>query len=251
MADIFDAYALADAWDEMFERPGEVRTAYEPVLAALQPIEPSELRFRADQMARAFTDRGVTYAFAGEERPWPLDLVPRILDALDSPCVCSQVLTHEWDEHTQTYRQRWTVPEHFTACAKHWPATTGTPPPGTIADRGHEGGPLTTPAARVAAERERSRAERQRLLWAGDGDYTIARAVDSRRAGRRGAPAGTSTAAAPSPRLPIAAPSAVTSAHDAPPAFRAAPHSGHGTPPALVRHRDPVPDRSGLTPHRS
>lgn len=69
MADIFDAYALADAWDEMFERPGEVRTAYEPVLAALQPIEPGELRFRADQMARAFTDRGVTYAFAGEERP--------------------------------------------------------------------------------------------------------------------------------------------------------------------------------------
>ena len=44
MADIFDAYALADAWDEMFERPGEVRTAYEPVLAALQPIEPSELQ---------------------------------------------------------------------------------------------------------------------------------------------------------------------------------------------------------------
>ncbi|SEE85840.1 circularly permuted type 2 ATP-grasp protein [Streptomyces sp. Ag109_O5-10] len=83
MADIFDAYALADAWDEMFVRPGEVRTAYEPVLAALQPIEPSELRFRADQMARAFTDRGVTYAFAGEERPWPLDLVPRILDALE------------------------------------------------------------------------------------------------------------------------------------------------------------------------
>lgn len=83
MADIFDAYALADAWDEMFARPGEVRAAYEPVLAALQPIEPAELRFRADQMARAFTDRGVTYAFAGEERPWPLDLVPRILDALE------------------------------------------------------------------------------------------------------------------------------------------------------------------------
>jgi len=83
MADIFDAYALADAWDEMFERPGEVRAAYEPVLAALQPMEPAELRFRADQMARSFTDRGVTYAFAGEERPWPLDLVPRVLDALE------------------------------------------------------------------------------------------------------------------------------------------------------------------------
>ena len=35
-----DAYASADAWDEMFERPGEVRTAYEPVSAAPQPSEP-------------------------------------------------------------------------------------------------------------------------------------------------------------------------------------------------------------------
>ena len=59
--------------------------------------------------------------------------------------------THEWDERTQSYRQRWVVPEHFTSCAKHWPATTGAPPPGTIADRGHEGGQLTTPAARVDA----------------------------------------------------------------------------------------------------
>ena len=37
---MFDAYALADAGDEKSERQGEVRTAYEPVLAALQPIEP-------------------------------------------------------------------------------------------------------------------------------------------------------------------------------------------------------------------
>ena len=53
----------------------------------------------------------------------------RILDALDAPCVCSQVSTHEWDERTQSYRQRWVVPEHFTSCAKHWPATAGAPPP--------------------------------------------------------------------------------------------------------------------------
>ena len=67
--------------------------------------------------------------------------------------------THEWDERTQSYRQRWTVPVHFTACAKHWTATTGAPPPGTIAGRRHEGGPLVTPAARVNAERARYVAE--------------------------------------------------------------------------------------------
>lgn len=84
----------------------------------------------------------------------------RILDALDAPCVCSQVSTHEWDERTQTYRQRWTVPEHFTSCVKHWPDATGTPPPGTVtAQQQHQGGPLLTPAARVNAERARYAAE--------------------------------------------------------------------------------------------
>ena len=102
-----------------------------------------------------------------------------ILDVLDVPCVCSQVLTHEWDGRTQSYRQRWTVPEHFPSCVKHWPATTGAPPAGTVAGRRHEGGPLVTPAARVAAERERSRAERQPLPGPDDADYTIARAVDA------------------------------------------------------------------------
>ena len=78
----------------------------------------------------------------------------RILDALDVPCVCSQVLTHEWDGRTQSYRQRWTVPVHFTACAKHWPATTGAPPPpGTIAHLQRLDGTLT------AAEVDRRVAE--------------------------------------------------------------------------------------------
>lgn len=83
----------------------------------------------------------------------------RVLDALPAPCVCSQVLTHEWDERTQTYRQRWVVPEHFTSCAKHWPATTGAPPARTVTARPREGGPLVTPAARVDAERARYVAE--------------------------------------------------------------------------------------------
>ena len=44
---------------------------------------PAELRYRADQLARVFTDRGVTYDFAGEERPFPLDLIPRVIDAVE------------------------------------------------------------------------------------------------------------------------------------------------------------------------
>src|SRR5256885_8939036 len=94
MADIFDSYALADAWDEMFERPGTPRPAYQSLFATLQPWSGSDLRYRADQLARVFTDRGVTFAFGGEERPFPLDLIPRIIDAT------------EWDQITRAVRQR-------------------------------------------------------------------------------------------------------------------------------------------------
>lgn len=62
MADIFDDYSMSgamfEAWDEMFERPGQPRSPYRSLFAALQPLAPADLRFRADQLARVFTDRG-------------------------------------------------------------------------------------------------------------------------------------------------------------------------------------------------
>ncbi|GAB3673436.1 circularly permuted type 2 ATP-grasp protein [Actinocorallia lasiicapitis] len=103
MADIFDDYSPAAAWDEMFERAGVPRSAYGPVLAALQPLDKSELRFRADQLARVFTDRGVTFDYAGEERPFPLDLIPRVIDSL------------EWKEIEKGVRQRVRTLEAFLA----------------------------------------------------------------------------------------------------------------------------------------
>ncbi len=103
MADIFDGYRLAQAWDEMFAAPGRPRAPYDALVSVLQPMDPAELRFRADQMARVFTDRGVTYDFAGEERPFPLDLIPRVIDAV------------EWDQVARGVRQRVRVLEAFLA----------------------------------------------------------------------------------------------------------------------------------------
>jgi len=103
MADVFDQYAMAEAWDEMFARPGEPRAAYRSLFAALQPLSVSDLRARADQLGRVFTDRGVTFAYAGEERPFPLDLIPRIIDAA------------EWDRLTDAVRQRVQALERFLA----------------------------------------------------------------------------------------------------------------------------------------
>jgi uncharacterized circularly permuted ATP-grasp superfamily protein len=103
MADIFDSYELAEAWDEMFEAPGLARGPYQALVAALQPLDPTELRYRADQLARIFTDRGVTFDYAGEERPFPLDLIPRIIDAV------------EWDLIARGVRQRVLALEAFLA----------------------------------------------------------------------------------------------------------------------------------------
>ena len=103
MADVFDAYTFSDAWDEMFESPGTPRRPYEPVFAALEHLDPDELRFRAEQVARAFTDRGVTFALGGEERPFPLDLVPRVIAAA------------EWDTIDRGVRQRVRALEAFLA----------------------------------------------------------------------------------------------------------------------------------------
>ena len=103
MADVFDEYVLADAWDEMFERPGVPLPAYEPLFAALQPLAAGDLAFRAEQLGRVYTDRGVTFAYAGEERPFPLDLVPRLISAA------------EWDVIHRGVAQRVRALEAFLA----------------------------------------------------------------------------------------------------------------------------------------
>lgn len=142
--------------------PGAALTAWLAVGGARDP-RPDPLEEAAAAQRAAITAADTARASAHAARTAELAAFDaearRILDALPVPCVCSQVSTHEWDERTQTYRQRWTVPEHFTSCAKHWPATTGAPPAGTVTARPREGGPLRTPAARVDAERARYVAE--------------------------------------------------------------------------------------------
>jgi uncharacterized circularly permuted ATP-grasp superfamily protein len=103
VADIFDGYRLAEAWDEMFAAPGVPRLPCAPIISVLQPMDPAELRFRADQLARVFSDRGVTYDFAGRNGPFPLDLIPRVIDAI------------EWDHISKGVRQRVRALEAFLA----------------------------------------------------------------------------------------------------------------------------------------
>ena len=81
---LFDDYTLGAAWDEMLAEPGAPRTAYKPVFHTLRAMNAGTLKERADTLARSYLDQGVTFDYAGEERPFPLDAVPRVISA------------HEW-----------------------------------------------------------------------------------------------------------------------------------------------------------
>ena len=90
MADLFDGYSStaatavgAPAWDEMFDAPGKAREVYREVHAALAQMTQEELRGRTDALASSYLAQGVTFDFAGEERPFPLDAVPRVIDQLE------------------------------------------------------------------------------------------------------------------------------------------------------------------------
>jgi uncharacterized circularly permuted ATP-grasp superfamily protein len=81
MADLFEDYLPGPGWDEMFGDAGAPRAAYETLHAALRPLAGSELRLRADVLASAFLDQGITFALKGVERPFPMDIIPRIISA--------------------------------------------------------------------------------------------------------------------------------------------------------------------------
>ena len=73
-----DYQASGPAFDEMIADEG-VRTAYSSALRQLGKLEAVEVRSRADYLKSTYLDQGVTFDIGGEERPFPLDIVPRIL----------------------------------------------------------------------------------------------------------------------------------------------------------------------------
>jgi uncharacterized circularly permuted ATP-grasp superfamily protein len=89
------------AWDEVFSAPGTPRPIYRDVMDEIHRYEEGELRTRFHQLSRIFRERGVTFALGGEERPFPLDLIPRIISAM------------EWDTLAAGIRQRVLALEDF------------------------------------------------------------------------------------------------------------------------------------------
>jgi len=84
---MFDRYTLqGEAFDEMFagqsergQRP-DVRAPYAKVHQRITALSPNEVRARAEFLSRSYVDQGVTFDIGGEELPFPLDILPRIID---------------------------------------------------------------------------------------------------------------------------------------------------------------------------
>ena len=60
-----------------------MREPYRELYPALARMTQDELRGRTDALASSYLAQGVTFDFAGEERPFPLDAVPRVIAASD------------------------------------------------------------------------------------------------------------------------------------------------------------------------
>src|SRR5437899_11346382 len=73
----------ARAYDEMFDPEGRPRPAYRGIYKSLAPIAATDFERRAEALDRAFIDQGITFSLSGQERPFPLDLVPRVITATE------------------------------------------------------------------------------------------------------------------------------------------------------------------------
>jgi len=67
----------------VFAAPGVPRPLYREIVDVLANLRAADIRSRFDQLGRTFAERGVTFALGGEERPFPLDLIPRIIAATE------------------------------------------------------------------------------------------------------------------------------------------------------------------------
>ncbi len=103
---LFEGYGpgrFADAFDEMFDASGKVRAPYKGIHAAMAANDVDDLAKRSDALDRAFIDQGITFSLSGQERPFPLDLVPRVIAAA------------EWAKLERGIKQRVTAMELFLA----------------------------------------------------------------------------------------------------------------------------------------
>ena len=67
------------AYDEMFT-DGELRAPYQRLAESFAEVTGPEVRARAEALAASYLEQGVTFDIGGEERAFPLDIMPRVIE---------------------------------------------------------------------------------------------------------------------------------------------------------------------------
>jgi uncharacterized circularly permuted ATP-grasp superfamily protein len=93
-----DDYQTEGFYDEMFAADGTPRPHYEPLYRTLQGMRVEEFQARCELAELTLIHQGITFTVYGDERgiekPFPLDLIPRIVPA------------HEWEHIERGLTQR-------------------------------------------------------------------------------------------------------------------------------------------------
>jgi len=80
---LFDGYDLGGFFDEMFAEDGSPRPHYANLYRSIQGMSEADYRTKCSLADLALTNQGITFAVYGDEKgvekPFPVDLVPRIL----------------------------------------------------------------------------------------------------------------------------------------------------------------------------
>jgi len=100
-------------WDECFDAAGRVRPVYRRLVSAIASLTPQELAAKAEGLELSMRAQGITFTVhsggeagagaADTERTFPLDLLPRLLDAV------------EWEQVSAGLVQRVTALNAFVA----------------------------------------------------------------------------------------------------------------------------------------
>ncbi|UAL31100.1 circularly permuted type 2 ATP-grasp protein [Nocardioides rotundus] len=67
-------------FDEMFDAEQELRPPYARLRHSLQELTDAELHGRVEALQASYLDQGVTFDIGGEERAFPLDILPRVIE---------------------------------------------------------------------------------------------------------------------------------------------------------------------------
>jgi uncharacterized circularly permuted ATP-grasp superfamily protein len=79
--ELFESYrdGAGDAYDEMFDGD-ELRGPYRALAESFKQVSAPEVQARAEALTTSYLEQGVTFDIGGEERAFPLDIMPRVIE---------------------------------------------------------------------------------------------------------------------------------------------------------------------------